>query len=95
MALGAAAADASDATAGDADAGDRLVPANQLPSPVDARMAADVAVAALLSASSAEAAAALPAALGGNVSRTLAVGDPGVTNTATSVATGNCARIVD
>ena len=93
-AVGVAAADASDATAADAAAGERLgeLP-NQLPIDVDAPPLADEATAAASMAVEAAVATASPAVPGGNVSRTLAVDEPGVRTTTTSVAPGYCASI--
>ena len=89
--MGVAASDEPDATAADTEAGERLVPTNQLPKIVEEPPAAvDTEV---LIAAAATVAAASPAVPGGNVSRTLAVDDPGITATATSLALGNCAII--
>ena len=85
-----AAADASDATAADVDASDRLAPAKPLPGSYEANAAAI----SVLIAVNVAAAAASPVGPGGNVSRTPAVDDPGVTSTAT-VAVGYCASIAD
>ena len=93
--MGVAAADASEATAAETDAGARPVPAKLLPSPVTTSTAADDAVAAALIAVDASIAAASPIAPGGNVSRIVAVDDPGVTATTASVEPANCASIAD
>ena len=63
-------------------------------SEVNTADADDVAAAALLMAVEAVDAAASPAVPGGNVSRTPAVDDPGITSTATA-APGYCASIAD
>ena len=96
MADGVAIADASDVTAAAVVVGERLVPANDPPIAADAPSAAPVeAVATELMEAEAAAAAASPTEPGANVNWTVALVDPGVMPTVTSVALGYCASIAD
>ena len=95
-AVGIAAAVESDATAADVDANVRLgVLPNQPPIDCHAGSEGDEALFAALMAVAAADAAASPTAPGENVTRILAVNDPGVTSTTAPVAPGYCASTAD